>query len=509
MSIERVFYVTSNGLSAICFDRGQTILLGKFPLTDEGVENFSDFINQAPDYPSAFVVDVIEEEFRIETIPHVTGSDHINLLERKAGAIFRNMAYTSAQVIGREKQGRCDDKIIFSALGNSDVLERWHKVTKEAKVPLVGIYSVPMLTGMLIKKFKIRHPNTLFLSIQDGYLLRQSFFKKGKLKLSRLTRLKESGDNDFLKIIHNELDKSKRYLERAKLIDFNQPMEIYILTEGEQLDSLKIGCSSTENINYHFLDINDVAVKLGLKQTLSANESEWCYASMLNSQKPKGNYARLKERAYFSQFKLRKVIVGVSIVWAVGMTLWGGMDIYSGQSLAIKTAQIEADSRMFSAELVVKDIAYPGLEYEPHVMRATVEADHQLKIHKPNALRSLMVIGSSLRKHPNVTLDQVKWKIVGDESMDDQEANGVVIETATINGRLKEFPENYHAAFNQVDALLESLRSNSQIASARALSLPLDVDPNSTLIGESRNLSDIQPATFELEIRLKVDNHDI
>lgn len=513
MAVKRIFYVTSNELSAVFFDGGRVNLLGKFQLTDEGIEGFSDLVSQDPDHPTAFIVDVIEEEFRVENVPYANGSDRVNLLERKTNALFHNAKYTSAQVLGRSKEGRRDNNVLFSALNNAEVLERWHKVTKNARVPLAGVYSVPMLTGMLVRKLKIGHPNTLFLSVQNERLLRQSFFKKGKLKLSRLTRLNTLDDDDFLKNLLNEVSRNKRYLERLQLIDFNQPLEVYILTEGEQLEILRAGCHDDEKINYHLLDLNEISSRLGIKQTLGADECEWCYASLLNTRKPVGNYIRPNEQTYYTQFNLRKMIVGASLASAVFMTSWGGMDIYAGQELAVKTAQIEVQARQISAEIARKDKSYLDSNYEPQVMRAVVEINDVLTAHKPDPLETLSYIGSSLNKHPNIVLDKIMWgkiqKPAAEMMEGDENVSDVLVDTATINGRLKVFPGSYQAAFQQVDALLATLRSNDQVMSAKAISLPVDINPATTLIGESRYKDDAKQARFELEIRFKDGERDV
>ena len=514
MAAKRIFYVTSTDLTAVYCDRGQVKLIGKFDLTDEGVGAFADFLKQDPDHPSAFIVDVIEEEFRIENIPHVGGADRDRLLERKAAALFHAATFTSAQVIGREHQGRRDDRVLFTALNKTDMLERWLNAVQEAKVPLAGVYSVAMLTGLLIRKFKIRHVNTLVLSIQNGRLLRQSFFSKGKLKLSRLTPLVIQDCDSFLKNILAEVERNKRYLGRLQLLDFKVPLEVYILTEGEQMQTLQAGCVNGAQINYHFLDLNKVAAKLGLKQAIGADECEWCFANMLNRKLPLGNYVPQKKQAYYNLFRLRRMMVAASIFLATVATFWGGADIYAGQNLALKASQTEAATRHVAEQLLIENnVDLNSSSYSPHTMRAVVEADQLLTKHKPSPLGILPYIGECLAKHSNIELDQVSWGTAqsnsGGETYEQENTIGTAVETAKVIGHLKVFPGNYQAAFQQVEALLETIRRNNDIASAEALSLPLNADPSSSLVGESRRNVKALPASFELEIKLKEPGYEI
>ncbi len=522
MAAKRIFYVTSSDLTAVYCDKGQVNLLGKFGLTDEGAKAFAEMLAQDPDHPSAFIVDIIEEEFRIETIPHVRGADSLRLQNRKAATIFRATTFTNTQITGRERTGRRDDQVLFSSLNKPEILQPWLDEIETAKVPLVGVYSIAILTGMLVNKLKIKHANTLVLSIQNGRLLRQSFFSNGKLKLSRLTPLSSQNHKGVLDDVLGEVNRNKRYLERLQLINFKEPLEVYTLTAGEQLQTLQSGCHNEAQINYHFLDINEIAAKLGLKQALSANEGEWCFAYLLNRRPPTGNYVAADKRAYYSQFLLRKTMVAASIVLAIAATLWGGMDIHAGQDLAIKTAQTEVAIHQATSHLAKANTEKLNSTYHPRTMRAVVEADRLLAQYKPDSLRTLSYIGESLAKHSNIELDRITWghtqttanpemaapepgQDMGMEAaMTEPESEiETIAETAVIMGHLKVFPGNYQAAFQQIEALLKTLQNNSNIAYAQALKMPLNTDPESSLVGESRLGAKILPASFELEIGIK------
>ncbi len=510
MAAKRIFYITSSDLTAVYCDKGQISLLGKFEQTDEGIEAFATLIKQDPDHPSAFIVDVIEEEFRIETIPHANGGDRARLMERKAATIFRAATFTSAEVIGREPTGRRDDQVLFSSLNKTDILERWLNEVRAVKMPLAGVYSVPMLTTMLIKELKIKHDNTLVLSVQNGRLLRQSFFSQGKLKLSRLTPLAPYDNDIYLKNIINEVDRNKPYLSRSQLLNFKQPLEVYILTQGEQLQTLQTGCENKNQINYHFLDLKDVTAKLGIKQKLNADECEWCFAYLLNRKLPEGNYVANKSQTYYNLFRLRQIIVAASLALVIGATFWSATDVYASRNLALHTAQIEA-ATLTIAEHLANEAPVPP-NPPPPVMRAAVEANRLLAEHKPQPLRIITYIGAGLAQHPNLELDNLKWgtsdqaNAVANEQSTESDTS---VETATIKGHLKIFPGNYQAAFKQVEALQKFLSGNPDIAQVLLLGLPINTNPVSSLVGESRINGGPPVASFELEIRFKEANHEI
>ena len=91
-----------------------------FDINDEGREYFERYLRQTPNSPIYIMVDVFEEEYRRETIPHVFGPDRQALLSRKQDRLFRDTPYTYTQTQGREEEGRrdegaCDEELVASS----------------------------------------------------------------------------------------------------------------------------------------------------------------------------------------------------------------------------------------------------------------------------------------------------------------------------------------------------------------------------------------------------------
>ena len=511
MAGKRIFYVTSNELTAVFCEGDKVQQLGVFPAEAEGFEAFGKYLQQEPDYPSAFLMDVIEEEFRIDTIPHVIGMDRNKLLERKLAGQFRSTPFRSATIAGREKEGRKDDRVLFSGLTKPETLEPWLNELHQHKVPLMGIYSVPQLTSQLVRSLKIKHANTLVLTIQKDRLLRQTFFSRGEMKISRMTPMNSTSIDACINSIQHEVERNQRYLGRLQLLAFTEPMQVYLLSEGEQLDQYKSRCLGNEKLYFHALDANDVAKKSGLKETQLAGRNEWLFAHLLSKKLPAGNYASKQECAYFSFYKLRRQVAAASVVIAMVATAWSVGKVFDGQNLKLQAEEIALHTQQIRMEYEQQAARMPPVPYKPRVMRAAVESDEALAQHKPVPMRALALIGQVLIKHPNIELDEVSWDTVaevGEVTEEMLDENGEVIAdlamesggSATIRARLKQFPKNYQMAFKQIEAFIETLKQDQRIRDVKAITLPLNTNPEKSLVGESQHLSGPPAASFELEL---------
>ena len=107
------------------------------------------------------LVDVVEEEYRHETIPHLYGPDRRAVLERKLAWFFRGTPYSHVLPEGRETEGRRDDKVLLSAITNPELVQPWTRLCVQQKVPVAGIYSLAIVSTALLDRINVKSPNVL------------------------------------------------------------------------------------------------------------------------------------------------------------------------------------------------------------------------------------------------------------------------------------------------------------------------------------------------------------
>ncbi|MGB8856864.1 MAG: hypothetical protein WCC58_09375, partial [Burkholderiales bacterium] len=112
-----------------------------FMLNESGKNEFDVYLGSIKSIPAYLLTDLIEEDFRSDTIPHVKPRDRAQLLERKLGQAYRYTPYRHATLQGRESDGRRDDRVLYTAITNPDLLKPWIDLLTAHKIPLMGIYS--------------------------------------------------------------------------------------------------------------------------------------------------------------------------------------------------------------------------------------------------------------------------------------------------------------------------------------------------------------------------------
>jgi len=76
---------------------------------DEDHTAFSQYLAKYPNINVYLIVDAIEEDYKLEALPHTTGKARQEIVERKLSQFNRNSIYRTAHFINRDTDKRKDD----------------------------------------------------------------------------------------------------------------------------------------------------------------------------------------------------------------------------------------------------------------------------------------------------------------------------------------------------------------------------------------------------------------
>ena len=166
------------------WDEKTLVSSGEFQPNDQGLDDFEYLLKNSLKMPGRLLVDMIEEDFRRETIPHVNFMDRRGLISRLVDKHYRDTTDVHAHVMGRSKIGRKDDRVLLSALTNTSLLAPWLDRLQSSNTRLAGIWSIPLLTDKLLKTIVEDDEHALIVSARFVALCATATSRR-KLLLSR------------------------------------------------------------------------------------------------------------------------------------------------------------------------------------------------------------------------------------------------------------------------------------------------------------------------------------
>lgn len=487
----------------------------EFPAGDSGCAAFANYLEGAASTPLHVLVDVVEEEYRQDTIPHVHGKDRTSVLARKYARLFRGTPYCLALGQGREREGRRDDRVLLTALTKPDTITPWITEIVNHRVPLAGIYSLPVLSHGLLKQVKASANNVLFISVQQASGLRQTFYRDGQLKISRLAQMPRLGSVPYATYVLAELAKLRRYLNSLALVSRESPLAIYILSHGAPLEELEQHCHNSDGEQYFLVDNAELATRLGLPANVASPYADPIFAQLLLKATPKVHYAQRHETHFHHLHQAKLGLVAASLLLLAGSTGWSALRFIEAVGLKQQSLDAAQKAAFYQERFALARRGLPPTAVDAAAIRTAVGAAETLAAVKASPEPALRRLGGALAESPAVAVDKLTWFRTFDPNRDPQvpqDAAGTPLlenspaylyyAVTDLEAHLADFDGDYRAAIARIDALATRLRNAEDVYAVQVTRYPLDLRPAASVTGTASAAPTDAPAAFSLRIVL-------
>ena len=502
---------------------------------DDALEmaRFESFLVAYQSTKNYILLDVSHEDFHEEQLPHVTGKDKRHLLDRKMGKLFSSTEYTHVNLIKRLKFGRYDDLYLMSGVNDSSFIDPVVDIFAHHEIEIVGVYSLPLMIDSLISPIQY-DSHVLLANFQGGvegkYSFRLSFLDDRKLSFSRHTSLVVDDVHEVVEQFRQEVERTWQYLNNKKILKPGESLQVLIAPTPCLVDAL---CSepSAANCRYLYINTADLALQHGCRDSAE----NMCFSALsafclTNGAGGSAHYQSFKLALYRKHQQINRRITWACLMLsllAMGLSfsnIQSAMQVDNENSL-LSTQSITAKNEL---DLLKPPLSYKGLS--PKEMQAIVKLRDTVVV--PEALPDhvFTIVSRGFGSFNDLSLDAIEWALVrpnmqagsmGSEAMysaapamgmgaDDMMMDGpgprsdIAVPApnilVTLKGSLQNFDGNYRQAIGRIELLLTKLNAQSEVDSAVAVKLPLDIDPS---IIASRNLSEHHTPGFEINLTLR------
>ena len=522
--MKRLFYFTGYRLTVLHWKGRELVGSSSFEPIESGLDNFRNYLRQTENTPGKFLVDVIEEDFRNEKIPHVGSKDRNSVINRLIDRYYRSsQEYCYSEVIGRVKGGRKDDIVLISAITNPQLIQPWLSVLDECEVPLSGIWTLPLISKKLLKTIKMTKGVVLLVSQQVNSNVRQTLFRDSKLISSRQSIINQdmSDISGIGQLAAPEVDRTMEFLRAQKLVGSDEKINLHILGSNQQLQSLQQSFKSDERKTVVIHSIADIQNKLGLKGTgekFSDNIFAWLCVSQNLS------IAHYGERQIFNRYFNRLAATALYVA-SLLVLIAGVLITESNISDALeyeKSIELLAQEEKNYKDLYAKKFKdFEEVFQNAGVMNSAVELAEQIKINSSTSPLDFLISLSNIisqQQVGTVHIDKIEWQASSENEKNNKagKANFTaklpVKHSAIVTGRITQSEHNYRESIEQIQAIVSSLKSNPRIETAEVIKMPVDLRSESKFSTESgmeikQGIKGEVSGGFSLKITMKAPSH--
>jgi hypothetical protein len=453
-----------------------------------GREQFSAFLNEHPE-PAYLLVDVIEEDFRLETVPHLIGPARKALLARKFEQFYRGTPFHEATLLQRQKEGRRDDEMLFSALTNPARILPWLDTLLANRTPLVGIYSLPNITTPLIRDIASDH--VLLLSWEKDAGLRQTYFKNKRLNFSRLIPV--TGDNAFSESVATETPRTQQYLKSLSLPPPGEVLDVYIICHANDRIALQTHLEGSSELHYTYLDIQELGKRFKDRETYTDSDATPLFLHLLAADPPATHYANSGHTHFYMLCQLRNVLYGLAAAITAASALWSAFTFWQGRDYVADTEPLQVQTEHILQQVQQIQRGFSNTTVPATDMKTAVLLTRKLDAYSPPPEHILRELTLVLNKFTQMKVNKLAWQA----SASDAAPSPYPAQLITLDGELLKFGSDYRKAFNYLERFQQALVQQGYTAST--LTLPLDVSSKGSISGDAQK-DDSKPAQFTLKI---------
>jgi len=358
--------------------------------------------------------DVAEEDIRLDAIPHVGRRDRETILGRKLAQVFRSTPYRYAQVQGREVDGRRDDRVMYTAITNPEVLRPWLEILERLRVPLAGIHSMAVFSGVLLEELDLAFPHALLVTLSPGGFMRQTYFRDREIRFSRLTPIDLEEGQTLGSMIAEETTRTWQYLDSLRHFGPEDRLEVCVLLHPNDRPGVQAALRDFAQIQYRILDIEQVAAKLGLKQPPLGSTAEEVFVHLYLIRRSPNHFATEEQRRHETVRRARGTINAAATAVVLVGVAWGGWNV------ARVMLSDEADQRL-TQQLAGLNREYdeitrsmPSFGVGGATMRDAVRFYDGNIRRFPSMNEFALSLSQVLAQHPEVRLLQLAWMAADD-----------------------------------------------------------------------------------------------
>ena len=443
---------------------------------------------------SAYLLtDLVEEDFRHETVPHLHGSERTTLIQRKLEQYYRNTPFRQALTLQRGKDGRRDDDMLFSALTNPALIMPWLDIMLAHNMPLAGIYSIANISAPLVKDIS---SCCLLLSWEKHAGLRQTYFDATLLHFSRLTPINES--SSFVATAGAEALRTQQYLKNLSLLPPGQPLNVTIICHANDRRKLEAHLIDDGNMHYAYLDIQELGKHIKSKTIYHDSDATPLFLHLLTARPPRCHYASAEHTHFLKLLYLRNSLLGLSAALAACVLLLAGANIMEKSFLKDDSRALEGQANLLSQQTrqIIQD--FPDTLASATDMKTAVILSRSLNNTSPPPQIILDSLARTLDDFPTIRIDKLSWQANSVETgAAPSKGNSAPAQVILLGGELSEFTGSYRDALDRLERFRQALIRRGY--SVTALTLPLDVSPQGSIAADTCDGSS-KPAQFSLKI---------
>jgi hypothetical protein len=506
MSAKLLLCISQERVTAAVWRMRRLQKISVFANSQAGLAEFDAYLGPQKGLPVRILVDTLSEDYRFETLPHASGSDRAQLLGRKLRQLYRATSFVACEAQERLSAARREDRYLFAALTDPELLLPWLRVIEQHRLPVAGIHPLPLVTLGLMDTFRLKQQNLLLVS-KNSAGLRQTFCRNQKFKISRLTASRDGvGPADAY--YAEEVGNTRMYLDALTVTHVDDTINVVIFDHDDSLRGIPEALArDRRNVQCVLIGREEIARRLSIPAADLARSPDVLHLHVLATGGRFLDLAPAHVEAGFQVYRLRQYGYIASGAVLAAALLWAGVATFQAMQLDEEVVLLARQTGEYQRRYAEVTAHFPQAPATAAELQHTVEAAEQIRSQLRTPKEVLVLISRALEASPEVTLRRIEWRYGDAKTMDDLSfkvsATAARRQIAVVSAEVVKEAQDHRAVLERIRAFAAALGSNARVEEVQVLKLPMDMTSEAALSGTTAESARPPQAHFQVAILLR------
>jgi hypothetical protein len=404
----QVIHLSNEEIVCLPWRRGQPLGERRFSTTPAGFADFKAYLRDWQNVPTRIAVDLIEEDFRVETLPHLRARDRKIVLERRLTQLYRATPFRAASLQGRESTGRRDDIALCTAITQSDSLVACLDALAHWRIPVLGVYPAAVLGETLLRVLRVEAEQLVLITLLRSDAIRISFFQKGRLKFSRISQPAAGEAGSFAGELREEVRRTLQYVSSQSWYLRGTAVRTLLVADPPEADTLAAVWSEGDPA-LQVVSPREIARRLGLRTMPAHSNATGLLLQLLMAQPPREQLAPRERTRDGRLWYARTALFSASALIAFGALVLAGFDFLQAFEVRDDTGRLASALAERRHAIATTQSQLPVSVVSPDRMSAVVRFERNERQRVPALLPFLQELAHALEGAPGLRLRRVSW----------------------------------------------------------------------------------------------------
>jgi hypothetical protein len=366
--------------------------------------------------------------------------------------------------------------------------------------------------------------HALLVTLQSSGGLRQTFFNRQRIKLSRLAMLPPGGSPGHATYVLGEIEKIRRYLNSLRQLPHDSPLDVFVVGSRPLLTDITRQSPDSLTTRHHLLELDEVAELAGMKGPYGSEYSDSIFAHILAKKRLPNQYAPPHQTRHNTMHLARIGLIAASVLIVVLSLFVSVTNVVETVIAAGDTVSAKQQTAFYDERYEIARRRMPKIPAEPQDIKSAVEMVGKLRAFKTTPRAMVVTLSQGLTDFPLLKLESIDWvastdpdRVIG---LRRQRGNAQARSTAAagdsklvqlyqlahIKGRVDPFNGDYREALAMVRQFAATLLALPEVEAVNVVELPLDIGSDSALHGDMARQSGVAP--FELRVVIRDKSYE-